>query len=104
MAAFPGISTMTDRLLMVMPNISEFQHAQRTKLLLVRDFANARLVQTDPPYHAHQLYIMVGEIVNGWIFTPMEDEVLKRVVDHCRALVKAAGEAEWLFQNEGREP
>lgn len=95
---------MSDRLRMVMPGISDFQHEQRTKLLVARDYVNAKMMQDNPPYHAHQMYIMVGEVVNGWVFTPMDDDVLKRVVDYCRSLVKMAGEAEWLFQNEGRQP
>lgn len=91
---------MYDPLDITMPGLSPLQKDLRKKMIVARDFSNARLVEENQPYHAHQLYTMIGEIVNAWIFTPMPDEVLKRVVDHCRNLAKAAGEAEWMFRSE----
>lgn len=88
---------MTDRLRAAIPDITPFQHEQRSKMLIARDFSNVQMVQSNPPYHAQQLYTMVSEIVSAWAYAPMTDEVLKRVVDHCRNLVKAAHEAAWMF-------
>lgn len=94
---------MTDHIRTVLPGLSDHQYEQRNKLVVARTYASSRMVQNTPPYHAVQQYMMVGEVVNAWLFAAMDDETLVRLVDYCRLLIKAGHEAEWLFNDaEGR--
>lgn len=84
----------------ILPGLSDEQYSLRSKLRVARDYANSKIAAGDLDYHSWQLFYLVNDMVGAMVFKPMDDERLKRVVDHCRALVKCANEAGELFNEQ----
>lgn len=91
----PADAEKLDQIQLFLPGISPAEHSLRKRLLSARNVASAAM-QATPPGATHDLFGMMDEAANTWLFKPATMTQLAEAVEVCGLLWKATQIAERL--------